>query len=71
MTIIFNRFALVAIREIREMTQADLARVDSRSSAYISQLESGDRTNPTLETISTLAAGLGVDPRALYVEIPA
>lgn len=71
MTVVFNRFALIAFREIRGMSQADLARADGRSPAYISQLESGDRSNPTLGTIIALAAGLDVDSRAFYVEVPA
>lgn len=71
MTIVFNRFALTVIRGLIGMSQADLARTDGGSTSYISDLERGDRTNPSMETISTLAAGLGVDPRALYVEVPA
>lgn len=68
--IFFNRYALIVIRALVGMSQLDLARADGRSNAYISQLESGDRANPSMETITSLAAGLGIDPRALYVEVP-
>jgi transcriptional regulator with XRE-family HTH domain len=52
------------------MTRSALARSDGRSPSYITQLENGDRTNPSNETIDHLATALRVDPRSLYVESP-
>jgi hypothetical protein len=46
-TRVFNRHALTAIREIREMTKADLVDAGARSPAYITQLELGDRDKPS------------------------
>lgn len=65
---IFNPFALTAFREIRDLSKVGLARADSTSPSYVTQLEQGTRANPSIETIENLAGGLGVDPRALYVD---
>lgn len=69
--ILFNRFALAEFRRLIGYSQTGLAKADGRSTSYISALESGDRTNPSMETIKALSAALEVDPRALYVEVPA
>lgn len=54
---------LQRIREERrrqDMTQADLAIASGVSRATIAQLESGDHSNVTLNTLSSLADALGV-----------
>jgi predicted transcriptional regulator len=67
--IIFNRFALIEFRRVLGLSQSALSRADDRSQPYISQLESGT-SNPSLKTIEGLASPMGIDPRALYVEVP-
>lgn len=51
---------LKELRKQAEMTQAQLAKKADVTEAYISQLESGVRKNPSLDTLKSLARALGV-----------
>lgn len=64
MTILANRL-LLSRREL-DVTQEDLAaQAGNVSAAYVSSLERGKVTNPTVEVIEALAHVLGVDPAYL------
>ncbi len=52
-------------RERRGLTQRDLAARTGLSQQYLSLLERGDRTNPTLDTLMVLAKALDVSLMAL------
>jgi transcriptional regulator with XRE-family HTH domain len=56
---------LTRIRTERELTQRDLAKKAKVTEAYISQLESGTRKNPSLPVLKRLARALGVPVTAL------
>lgn len=64
----FNRFALTTVRELRGLTKSDLARGAGKSAAYVTQLEKGDRTSPSLPALTEMAAALEVDARVLYTQ---
>ncbi len=49
-----------ALREKKGLTQDELARRVGVTKAYISLLESGARTNPSLDVLRRLAKALGV-----------
>lgn len=49
-----------ALREAKDLNQVELAKKVDVSVAYISQLESGERTNPSLDVLKRLAKALGV-----------
>ena len=49
-----------SLRKARDMTQERLARKAGISQAYLSQLEAGDRKNPSLPTLKKLARAFGV-----------
>jgi len=64
---------LLLSRRDLDITQIDLAqRAGSTSAAYISDLERGKVTNPTVEVVEALAAALGVSPAYLlgWSDIP-
>lgn len=64
MTTLANRL-LLSRREL-DVTQEDLAaRAGNVSPAYVSSLERGKVTNPTVEVLEALAQVLGVDPAYL------
>jgi XRE family transcriptional regulator of biofilm formation len=48
------------LREQRGWSQAELARKAEVTDAYIAQLETGVRSNPSLEVLKRLARALGV-----------
>ena len=48
------------LREDRGLTMAELAKKAQITDAYIAQLETGKKTNPSLETLKRLARALGV-----------
>ena len=48
-------------REAKHLTQAALAGKVGVSQAYIAKLESGDKTNPTLDLLRKIAKALGGD----------
>jgi transcriptional regulator with XRE-family HTH domain len=56
---------LTRVRTERELTQRDLAKRAKVTEAYISQLESGRRKNPSLPVLKRLAKALGVRVTAL------
>ena len=49
------------LREAAGLTQADLADKLDLTQAYIAQLESGSRTNPSLDVLTGLAKALKAD----------
>ena len=64
---------LLLSRRDLDITQADLAQqAGSTSPAYISDLERGKVTNPTVEVVEALAGVLGVSPAYLlgWSDIP-
>ncbi|MDA2911417.1 helix-turn-helix domain-containing protein [Nitrospiraceae bacterium AH_259_D15_M11_P09] len=52
--------ALRTLREEKGLTQTDLAEKVKVGQSYIAMLESGDKTNPTLEVMQRLAKALKV-----------
>lgn len=48
------------LRESRGLSIAELARKSGVAKSYVSQLESGEADNPSLEAVRKIAAGLGV-----------
>jgi transcriptional regulator with XRE-family HTH domain len=70
-TVLADRL-LLSRRDV-DITQEDLAeQAGNVSAAYISSLERGKVTNPTVEVIAALAAALGVSPAYLlgWSDIP-
>lgn len=55
------------IRKTRGWTQAKLEEKSDTSIPYISKLENGKYKNPGIETIRTVAKGLGIRPAVLLV----
>ena len=53
------------LREARGWSQRDLAARAKVTGAYIAQLETGARTNPTIDTLKRLAKALKVKPGKL------
>ncbi len=51
---------LKALREQKGLTQIELARKAKIDQSYLARLESGDRSNPSLEKIQRLARALKV-----------
>ncbi len=51
---------LKALREQKGLTQIELARKAKIDQSYLARLESGDRSNPSLEKIQMLAKALKV-----------
>lgn len=49
-----------SLREAAEMNQPELAKTAKVTTAYISQLESGKKKNPSLDVLKRLAKALGV-----------
>jgi len=54
------RTVLTRLRTERELTKRDLAKRAKVTEAYVSQLESGVRRNPSLPVLKRLARALGV-----------
>jgi transcriptional regulator with XRE-family HTH domain len=53
------------LRTRRGWSQRDLAKRARITQAYISQLEGGRKSNPTMAAVTRLAKALGVSPAAL------
>lgn len=49
-------------REYRGFSQQEVADAAGVSRAYISQLETGERSNPSREVVEAIARKLGIDP---------
>jgi transcriptional regulator with XRE-family HTH domain len=49
-----------AKRKVKGLTRSDLARAADVSPAYITQLETGERKNPSLDVLRKIAKALGV-----------
>ena len=59
------------LRKARKMTQTEAAKAAGMMSASRwSDIEAGERTNVTVETLSAIAAALGVDARDLLTPKP-
>jgi len=50
---------IVAWRKIKGMTQGQLAEATEMSPSYISLIESGKRTNPSIEQVRSIVQALG------------
>ena len=57
---------LRALRQQRGWSQAELAKRAKVTDAYVAQLETGKRWNPSLEVLRRLAKALGVAPADLH-----
>lgn len=57
--------AIKTCRSQRDMTQTDLAKAANISSAYLSLLERGERSDPGIETIESIAKALCIHPSIL------
>jgi transcriptional regulator with XRE-family HTH domain len=67
--VLFNRFALTEARKRAGLSKAKLADLSGNSRPYITQVEMGDRSNPSPEVIREWANVCGLeDERALYIE---
>ena len=64
---LFNRFALTALRELAGVKKSALAKRAGHSAPYMTQVENGDRV-PSVSTIEKYAEILGTDPRAFCPE---
>lgn len=53
------------LREARGLTQAELAERAGLHRVYLTQVEGGVKTNPSLDTLQRLAKALGVPVREL------
>jgi transcriptional regulator with XRE-family HTH domain len=51
---------ILALRELRNMTQEDVARAIGKTDGYIGQIEKGI-ANPTLRVLEDIAGALGVE----------
>ncbi len=62
-----DRFAdnIIYLRTLREYTIADLSNRTGLSASYLSELESGKKRKPTIETIACLGEALEISPGAL------
>lgn len=56
---------LKRIRKAKKISQQELAKLSGLSFSMVSKLESGEQSNPTLETIEKISFALGVEPSAL------
>ena len=56
---------LTKLRESKALTQRELSKRAKVTEAYVSQLESGVRKNPSLPVLKRLARALGVPVTAL------
>ena len=56
---------LKRIRKAKKISQQELAELSGLSFSMVSKLESGEQSNPTLETIEKISFALGVKPSDL------
>ncbi|MDI6602007.1 MAG: helix-turn-helix transcriptional regulator [Thermoanaerobacteraceae bacterium] len=56
---------LKKIRKTKNISQQKLAELSGLSFSMVSKLESGEQSNPTLETIEKISFALGVEPSVL------
>lgn len=56
---------MAAIREAKNLTQADLSEMTGLGQGYLSKIESG-AANPTLDKINIIAEALKVEPAELF-----
>lgn len=61
-------FRIKELRDTNRMSQDELATRSGVSRAIISNLETGTRGNPTMETLSKIATALGVCVADLFSE---
>lgn len=54
------------LREQAGITMTDLSRQTGLSRSHLYRLESGESATPSMETLNSLAAALGVEPEVLY-----
>ncbi len=58
--------AIKLCRAKRKLTQAKLAKLAKCSVGYLSMIENGDRVDPTLSTVSQIAAALQMPVEMLF-----
>ncbi len=56
-------------REQQQMTLGDLERASGVSKGYLSQLERGEASNPTIDIVAKISQGLGVPVSELLGEV--
>ncbi len=65
-----KRLRLRELRELRALSQAELAERAGIGKATVSRLEKANHPPPRPRTVRKLAAALGVEPADLYVSDP-
>ena len=65
-----DRAKVRELREMRDMTQGEAAKASGMAVNQWSDIETGRRRNVTIETLSAIAAALGVDARDLLTPKP-
>ncbi len=66
-----DRAKMRALRESLDLSQVEAAKKAGMSLSQWNDIEKGRKPNLTLETLSTVAATLGVDARELSTPAPA
>lgn len=56
------------LREEKNLSQSELARLSGVSQSYISELEDGKAKNPSIKTLGKIAEALGVTVTAILEE---
>lgn len=64
---LLNRHALTALREARLLTKSELAKRADITVSYVSELEAGNRLNPSLDVVRKLSEALDTSAQAFYV----
>jgi transcriptional regulator with XRE-family HTH domain len=57
---------LKTARTLKGITQAQLAEASGVDGSTISNIERGENTNPTWDTVCRIAAALGVQPQDIF-----
>lgn len=65
---LFNRFALKDARKRQKKTLTALGKASGHSVPYMSQIETGARSSPSIEAVEAWSAELDIEPRVLYIE---
>ncbi len=61
-------FKIKTLRELKGVSQVKLASDSKITAAYLCELESGTKTNPSIDVLSRIAAALGVTVAELLDE---
>lgn len=56
---------IAKLRQIKNMTQRELAKISGISESYLSRIEIGKITHPHIKTVTRIANGLGTNIEGL------